>query len=119
MTCSVTACMKGRSLQSCGIPSRDSGSLRNAVARKILDSLGLPSRPPPVAPARRNPQPTLSDSDGRQTAFADVCFRAGWFRPGLTIAATKSLCVPKKLFFLPDAKILFYATALPQICARL
>jgi hypothetical protein len=25
-----------------------------AVARKILDSLGLPSRPPPVAPARRN-----------------------------------------------------------------
>ena len=24
------------------------------VARKILDSLGLPSRPPPVAPARRN-----------------------------------------------------------------
>ena len=25
-----------------------------AVARKILDCLGLPSRPPPVAPARRN-----------------------------------------------------------------
>ena len=31
------------------------------VARKILDSLGLPSRPPPVAPARRNPQPSLSE----------------------------------------------------------
>jgi len=25
-----------------------------SVARKILDCLGLPSRPPPVAPARRN-----------------------------------------------------------------
>jgi len=25
-----------------------------AVARKILDCLGLPSRPPPVVPARRN-----------------------------------------------------------------
>jgi len=32
-----------------------------AVARKILDSLGLPSRPPPVAPARRNAQPTLTE----------------------------------------------------------
>jgi Putative transposase len=31
------------------------------VARKILDSLGLPSRPPPVAPARRSPQPTLTE----------------------------------------------------------
>jgi len=31
------------------------------VARKTLDSLGLPSRPPPVAPARRNPQPTLTE----------------------------------------------------------
>ena len=31
------------------------------VARKILDSLGLPSRPPPVAPARRNPHPTLTE----------------------------------------------------------
>ena len=25
-----------------------------AVAREILDCLGLPSRPPPLAPARRN-----------------------------------------------------------------
>ena len=25
-----------------------------SLARKILDCLGLPSRPPPVAPARRN-----------------------------------------------------------------
>ncbi len=25
-----------------------------SVARKILDCLGLPSRPPPVAPARQN-----------------------------------------------------------------
>jgi len=25
-----------------------------SVARKILDCLGLPSRPPPLAPARRN-----------------------------------------------------------------
>src|SRR5262245_25451880 len=32
-----------------------------AVARKILDSLGLPSRPPPVAPARRNLQPNLNE----------------------------------------------------------
>jgi len=31
------------------------------VARKTLDSLGLPSRPPPVAPARRNPQPTHTE----------------------------------------------------------
>jgi len=31
------------------------------VARKILDSLGLPSRPPPVAPARYNPQPKLTE----------------------------------------------------------
>ena len=31
------------------------------VARKILDSLDLPSRPPPVAPARRNLQPTLTE----------------------------------------------------------
>jgi len=31
------------------------------VARKILDSLGLPSRSPPVSPARRNPQPTLTE----------------------------------------------------------
>jgi hypothetical protein len=30
-----------------------------AVARKILDCLGLPSRPPPVAPARRNRHPEL------------------------------------------------------------
>ena len=30
------------------------------VARKILDSLGLPSRAPPVAPARRNP-PKLTE----------------------------------------------------------
>ena len=31
------------------------------VARKILDCLGLPSRPPPVAPARRNRHPELPD----------------------------------------------------------
>jgi Putative transposase len=31
------------------------------VARKILDRLGLPSRPPPVAPARRNPQSKLTE----------------------------------------------------------
>jgi hypothetical protein len=31
------------------------------VARKILDSLGLPLRPPPVAPARRNPQSNLTE----------------------------------------------------------
>ena len=31
------------------------------VARKILDSLGLPSRPPPVAPARRNRYPQLTE----------------------------------------------------------
>jgi hypothetical protein len=31
------------------------------VARKILDSLGLPSRPPPVAPARSKPQPNLNE----------------------------------------------------------
>jgi len=31
------------------------------VARKILDSLGLPSRPPPVAPARRNRHPQLTE----------------------------------------------------------
>jgi len=29
------------------------------------------------------------------------------------------IAVPKKkFFFLPDAEILFYATPLPQICAR-
>jgi len=31
------------------------------VARKILDSLGLPSWPPPVAPARRNRHPQLTE----------------------------------------------------------
>lgn len=31
------------------------------VARKILDSLGLPSRPPPVAPARRNRHSQLTE----------------------------------------------------------
>ena len=31
-----------------------------AVARKILDCLGLPSRPPPVAPARPNRHPELA-----------------------------------------------------------
>ena len=31
------------------------------VARKILDSLGLPSRPPPMVPARLNPQPNLNE----------------------------------------------------------
>jgi len=46
------------------------------VARKILDSLGLPSRPPPVAPAR-NLNPTLPNSDGERAAFADVYLRAG------------------------------------------
>ncbi len=30
-----------------------------SVARKILECLSLPSRPPPVAPARRNPEPRL------------------------------------------------------------
>ena len=30
------------------------------VARKILDSLGLPSRPPPMAPARHNRQDELA-----------------------------------------------------------
>jgi len=36
------------------------GSIVVVVVRKILDSLGLPSRPPPLAPARRNPQRTLT-----------------------------------------------------------
>jgi len=41
------------------------------VARKILDSLGLPSRPPPVAPARRNPH--SPNSDAEPAAFANLC----------------------------------------------
>jgi hypothetical protein len=31
------------------------------VAQKILDSLGLPSRPPPVAPPRRSPHRKLTE----------------------------------------------------------
>src|SRR2546422_3558898 len=55
--------------QSCAVPLRSRWHNRHvqapvqrtpaktaiATTRKILDSLGLPSRPPPVAPARRNP----------------------------------------------------------------
>src|SRR5437879_3935370 len=48
-----------------------------AVARKILDSLGLPSRPPPVAPARRSPQPKLTEF-GRLTCRVRRPVLPGW-----------------------------------------
>src|SRR5438093_9582070 len=46
----------------CGSRMRILAAIQDpVVARKILDSLGLPSRPPPVAPARRNPHPKLAE----------------------------------------------------------
>jgi hypothetical protein len=45
-----------------------------SVGRKILDSLGLPSRPPPIAPARRKLTPrNCRIVTARLTAFAEVC----------------------------------------------
>jgi hypothetical protein len=46
----------------CGARMRILAAIEDpVVARKILDSLGLPPRPPPVDPARRNPHPTLTE----------------------------------------------------------
>jgi hypothetical protein len=46
----------------CGSRMRLLAAIEDAVvARKILDSLGLPSRPPPVAPARRTRHPELPE----------------------------------------------------------
>ena len=46
----------------CGAQMRILAAIEDpVVARKILDFLGLPSRPPPVAPARRNLQPNLTE----------------------------------------------------------
>jgi hypothetical protein len=46
----------------CGSQMRILAAIEDpAVARKILDCLGLPSRAPPVAPARRNPPPKFTE----------------------------------------------------------
>jgi hypothetical protein len=82
------------------------------VARKIRDSLGLPSRPPRLLPLAGTHNAHSPNSDGEPAAFADVCFNAGWLRSGLTIAAFKSVCAPKnsvrpEKFFFRTSQIRF------------
>src|SRR5262245_5837281 len=63
------------SVPRCGSRMRILAAIEDpVVARKILDSLGLPSRPPPVAPARHNPH--SPNSDAEPAAFANVCRHA-------------------------------------------
>ena len=55
--------VNGRAIsKSCGSPMRILAAIEDpSVAGKILDCLGLPSRPPPVAPARRDRQDALPE----------------------------------------------------------
>jgi len=65
------------------------------VARKILDSLGLPSRAPPVAPARHNRQDELAQFWQSTDRLRRRALPRLMVSPGLKIDAFKSMCVPE------------------------
>src|SRR6266516_1625539 len=92
-----------------------------SVAGKILDCLGLPSRPLLLLPPGATDKTHSPNFDGRPTAFADVCFQAGCFRvwfEGRRVQIFVRPEIPLRNSF-PDApKSSFCAAPLPHLRPR-
>src|SRR5881409_1927348 len=100
----------------CGSRMRILAAIEDPVeARKVLDYLGLASRPPPLAPARRNPRPQRAEF-WRRTGRLRQGVLPGRMVPALLDDRPVQILVQpgQVLFRMPEIR--FSRLRLPDLC---